>query len=104
VTIHIDLPQDEIAAFCERWNVSELALFGSVLRADFRPDSDIDMLVAFKPNTRQTLANLLAMEEELESILGRKVDLGERVSVEEDPNYLRRQQILDSTQVIYADR
>lgn len=102
MAVHIDLPQDEIAAFCERWKVSELALFGSVLRDDFGPDSDVDVLVNFTPGTQPTLADLLAMEKELQRILGRKVDLGERQSVEEDPNYIRRQRILDSAQVIYA--
>jgi hypothetical protein len=103
MTARIDIPHDEIAAFCERWHIHELALFGSVLREDFGPESDIDALVTFGPGARRTLADLLAMERELEVIFQRKVDLGERQAVEEDPNYLRRKHILSSAQVIYAN-
>jgi predicted nucleotidyltransferase len=66
----IDLPMDAIAVFCQRWHITELALFGSVLRGDFGPDSDIDVLVTFAPEYRYTLA----MEQELASILGREID------------------------------
>lgn len=93
----------EIEVFCQRWNVSELALFGSVLREDFRPDSDVDVLATFKPETKIRFADLLRMEQELGAIFGRTVDLGTRKSVEQDPNYLRRREILDSLQVIYAE-
>ena len=93
----------EIEAFCQRWNVSELALFGSVLRADFRSDSDVDVLVTFKPDAKVRFADLMQMEQELGAIFGRKVDLGTRKSVEQDPNYLRRREILNSAQVIYAE-
>ncbi|MBN2302965.1 MAG: nucleotidyltransferase domain-containing protein [Anaerolineae bacterium] len=103
MTLQIDVPQTDIAQFCEKWQVSELALFGSVLRDDFTEASDIDVLVSFAPHTHQTLADLLAMERELAAIFRRRVDLGERRSVEQDPNYLRREHILNSAQVIYAD-
>ena len=97
------ISQNEIEAFCLRWGIREMALFGSVLRADFNPESDIDVLVAFQPGTKVKFADLLRMEQELSAILGRKVDLGTRRSVEQDPNYLRRREILNSAQVIYAD-
>ena len=100
---HVPVSQAEIAAFCQRWNVSELALFGSVLRADFRSDSDVDVLVTFKPDAKVRFADLMQMEQELGAIFGRKVDLGTRKSVEQDPNYLRRREILNSAQVIYAE-
>jgi len=103
MALPIEIPYDEITAFCARWNVRELALFGSVLRDDFGPDSDVDVLVTFEADVRQTLTNLLLMEQELESIFQRKIDLGERQSVEQDPNYLRRKHILNSVQVIYAN-
>jgi predicted nucleotidyltransferase len=99
----IAIPQDEIASFCRRWGITEFALFGSVLRDDFTPESDIDVLVTFRLDVKYGFADLAAMEQELETIFGRSVDLGTRRSVEEDPNYLRRRAILDSTQVIYAE-
>ncbi len=99
----VAIPQDKIAAFCQRWGISELALFGSVLREDFTSQSDIDVLVVFKPGIKRGFADLTAMETELESIFGREIDLGTRRSVEEDPNYLRRNAILNSAHVIYAE-
>lgn len=100
---NIAIPQDEVEAFCRRWNVSELALFGSVLRDDFSADSDVDALVTFKPGAPVKLADLMRMEQEMGAIFGRKVDLGTRKSVEDDPNYLRRRAILESAQVVYAE-
>lgn len=100
---NLAISQADIAAFCQRWNVSELALFGSVLRADFNDESDVDVLMTLKPGVSLRLSDLMQMEQELAAILGRKVDLGTRRSVEEDPNYLRRREILGSAQVIYAE-
>ncbi|MEP7292300.1 MAG: nucleotidyltransferase domain-containing protein [Chloroflexota bacterium] len=100
---NLAVPQRELETFCQRWQVSELALFGSVLRADFSSDSDIDMLVTFKAGVKVKFADFLRMEEELTDILGRKVDLGTRRSVEDDPNYLRRREILNSAEVVYAE-
>ena len=100
---NLAISRHEIEAFCQRWKVRELALFGSVLRADFRADSDIDVLVNFKPDAKIRFDDLMQMEQELGAILGRKVDLGTRKSVEDDPNYLRRREILNSAQVIYAE-
>ena len=68
---HIDIPRDEIAAFCKRWQVTELALFGSVLRDDFGPDSDVDVLVRFDPEARCTLFDMSRMQDELSLMLGR---------------------------------
>ncbi len=95
------LPQNpaQIAAFCRRWRVIRLSLFGSVLREDFRPDSDVDVLVQFEPDAPWSLWDLSAMKDELEAIFGRRVDL-----VEEDAirNPFRRQAILSSREVIFA--
>jgi len=104
MNVRIAIPHDEIAAFCQRHRIRKLSLFGSVLRADFQPDSDIDVLVEFVPETPYTIADLLIMEDELKAILGREVDLGERRSVERDPNYIRRRRILESERVIYEQR
>ncbi len=99
---HIDTPLDKITAFCKRWQVTELALFGSVLREDFGPDSDIDVLVRFDSQARHTLLDIAQMENELSRMLGREVDLIERAAVEQSRNYIRRKAILDSAETIYA--
>ena len=98
----IDLPMEKIAQFCDRWQVTEFALFGSVLREDFRPDSDIDVMVEFHPEAHPTFSTLDQMEAELKSIFDRDVDLITRQGIATSRNYLRRNQILSSAQVIYA--
>ena len=98
----IDIPRDEIAAFCERWKLAELALFGSVLRDDFSPDSDIDVLVRFDPKARPTLLDIARMQDELTRLFGRQADLVERTAVETSRNYIRRKAILESAEVVYA--
>ena len=98
----IDISPDKLAAYCERWHILELALFGSVVRDDFGPKSDVDVLVRFDANVRHTLFDLSRMEEELTTLLGRQADIVERVAVERSPNYLRRQAILESAETIYA--
>ncbi|MDE0387247.1 MAG: nucleotidyltransferase family protein [Rhodospirillales bacterium] len=102
MTARIAIPTEGIAAFCERWQVTELALFGSVLRDDFGPDSDIDVLVAFKDGARHTLFDLSRMEEELKTLFGREVDLAERAGIEMSKNYIRRRAILQSAETVYA--
>jgi uncharacterized protein len=69
--VKIPLPDVELEELCRRWQVSELALFGSVLRDDFRPDSDVDVLVTFAPGAHWSLFDRVRMQKELESILGR---------------------------------
>ena len=83
-----------------RW--TELALFGSVLRDDFGPASDIDILAGFAKEARHSLFDLVNMEQELKSIFGREVDLVERKSVERSKNYIRRKAVLQSAETIYA--
>jgi predicted nucleotidyltransferase len=99
---NIELPIDAIADFCQRWQVVELSLFGSALRDDFRPDSDIDVMVQFHADVRIWFSQLDAMELELQKILHRDVDLVTRQGIESSRNYLRRHEILSSAQVIYA--
>lgn len=101
-TLPIELPTQEIESFCQRWKVAELSLFGSVLRGDFRPDSDVDLLVTFATDARWSLFDLVRMEEELQSLLGRKVDLVERKAVERSENYIRRKSILSHLQPVYV--
>jgi uncharacterized protein len=86
----LDIPKPALAAFCRRWSISELALFGSVLRPDFRPNSDVDILVTFTPETHWTLLDFVRMERELAVIIGRPVDLVTRRAVEQSANPIRR--------------
>ena len=98
----IEMPKEKIAEFCQKWKIVELSMFGSVLREDFRPDSDVDVLVTFAPDAQYSLFDLVHIEEELKEILGRKVDLVERNAIERSENYIRRQHILSSVQTIYV--
>ena len=102
MTARIEVPSEPISAFCERWSVTKLALFGSVLRDDFGPDSDIDVLAEFGKEARHTLFDMDRMEEELRDIFGRDVDLVSWRGVERSPNYLRREAILQSAELVYG--
>ena len=98
----IYLNRESVAAFCLKWGVSELALFGSVLRDDFRPESDVDVLVRFQEQARPTLFDMVRMQNELEGIFGRKVDLVSRRGLEKSRNHIRRNAILQSAEVIHG--
>lgn len=102
MNVHIDIPSDKIAPFCRRWQITELALFGSVLRDNFGADSDVDVLVSFKDGAKHTLFDLDDMELELGEIFGRRVDLVSRRGLQASPNFLRRNSVLKSAQVIYG--
>ena len=97
-----ELPMTAIRNFCQRWQITEFALFGSVLRADFRPDSDVDVLVAFDSAAKWSLFDLVDMREELVEIFGREVDIVERQAIENSRNYIRRKAILESAQAVYV--
>ena len=96
---HILLPDQEIGSFCHKWEVQELALFGSVLRDDFSMDSDVDVLVTFHPEARRSLFDLIEMQDELEALLHRKVDLVSRGGLR---NPFRRREILSTREIVYA--
>ena len=98
----IKIPRAKLADFCKRWNISEFAIFGSALRGDFRPDSDVDVLVSFNPQAHVTLFDMVHMQDELKAIFGREVDLVSRRGVENSRNYLRRKMILESAEVIHV--
>lgn len=91
-----------VEAFCRKWDMIELALFGSVLREDFGPNSDIDVLVTFDPQARPTLLTLIRMKAELEAMFGRRVDLLERGGLEQSPRPKVRQAVLGSLAIIFA--
>jgi hypothetical protein len=93
------LPADRLADFARRWEVTELALFGSVLRDDFSAQSDVDVLVSFDPTASWSLWDLTAMHDELAALIGRPVDLVEKEGLR---NPFRRQHILDGRRVVYA--
>lgn len=100
--LQIQLPMDQIEAFCKKWNVQEFSLFGSVLTDKFRPDSDIDVMVEFKPKARRSLFDMVSMNDELKTIFGRDVDLMTRQAIEQSRNYIRRKSILTSMEVVYV--
>ena len=101
-TQHPRVPKDQIARFCQQWHVVEFALFGSFLRDDFNEGSDVDVLVSFDPSVVYSFKQIAAMQDELEDIFGRSVDLLDKHAVEQSPNYIRRKAIIDSAEVIYA--
>ena len=95
----IPLDKKSIAEFCRRWKITEFSLFGSVLRDDFRPDSDVDVLVVFQDDAERDLFDHMKAEEELKQIFGRDVDLVEKRAIR---NPFRRHHILSNCEVIYA--
>ncbi len=96
---NLPVPRHVIAEFCRRHHITEFALFGSVLRDDFRPDSDVDVLVTFAPEARPSLMDLALMQDELEQLFGRDVDVVEKPGLR---NPFRRRAILRTMQVVYA--
>lgn len=100
--IPIPLDQHKITAFCRHWDIIELSLFGSVLRDDFCPDSDVDILVTFAPEAHRTLFDMVHMQEQLQEMFKRKVDLVSRRGIENSRNAIRRHAILSSAEVVYA--
>ena len=93
----------QLAKFCQQWHIAELALFGSILRDDFHPDSDVDILIKLNdnPNLHISLLDLVGMQYQLEEMVGRKVDLLEKESVEISHNLIRRNSILNTALIIY---
>jgi predicted nucleotidyltransferase len=93
----VNVPKDEVADFCRRNHIRRLAFFGSMLRDDFGPESDVDVLVEFEPGHTPGLA-FFAMQRELSEILGRKADL----NTEMDLSPYFRQEVLDEAEVLYV--
>ena len=99
VAPNVNIAREAIIAFGLKWHLRELSLFGSVLRDDFRPDSDVDVLISFLPGHEMTLETFIEMRDELRSILGREVDLVEKRLVR---NPFRRHEILTTRQILYV--
>lgn len=100
--MNLGVGAERIAEFCRRWKIRRLAVFGSFVRGELRPGSDIDLLVTFSPDADWTMFDHFAMEEELSHLFGREVDLVSVRAVEENPNPICRRAILDSARQIYA--
>lgn len=101
---NIQLPQPELERFCQQWKIAELYFFGSVLRSDFRSDSDIDVMVSFEVDAPWGLLEFVRMKRELQTLLGREVDLVTKNSIQESHNWIRRQEILETAQRMYVSR
>lgn len=99
---HLEISENQLIDFCHRWKVSELALFGSVIRDDYNKDSDIDTLVTFFPDATWSLLDQVRMEQELSELLGRSVDLITRRALEMNDNWIIREEILKTAEIIYA--
>ncbi len=100
-TAKLGVSQEKLRDLCFRWNIDEIAVFGSVLRGDFDPTrSDVDLMVTFSSSAHFTLASYFALVRELEALFGRKVDLVTRRAVESSPNWIRRKSILESAVVV----
>ena len=102
--MRISVDEQRLTDFCQRWEIRALDFFGSVLREDFGPNSDVDVLVSFSPEAVWGLLDHLQMEAELSSLLGRKVELVSRRAIERSPNWIRRRAILESAKPYYVAR
>lgn len=100
--MNIDIPREKVAEFCRKWKIVELSLFGSVLREDFRPDSDLDLLATFSTDADWSLLDHVRMEQEASALFGRKIDLVNRKAIERSDNYIRRKAILETAQPYYV--
>jgi predicted nucleotidyltransferase len=100
---NVDVPERSVAEICRKLGVEELSIFGSALRDDFGPESDVDFLVVFENNDAGPwMGKFSELEEALTGILGRKVDVVDKRAVESSENYIRRKHILASAQVVYV--
>ena len=98
------MPRERLDDFCRRWKIAELRVFGSALREDFHPDSDLDLLVSFAPDADWSLLDHVAMEDELSGIVGRRVDLVSQRAIERSSNWIRRKTILETAEPYFASR
>ncbi|AFY38562.1 DNA polymerase beta domain protein region [[Leptolyngbya] sp. PCC 7376] len=97
----LTISKEKLVVICQQWRIKELALFGSVLREDFREDSDIDLLISFAPEAPQGLLTLAKIKCHLEDSLHRNVDLVLKEAIPEGDNWIRRQEILNTAVIIY---
>ena len=98
----LEVPDGSIERFCKTWQIAEFDVFGSVTRHDFRPESDVDVMIEFTPSSRWGMLEFAEMAEQLEQLFGRKVDLVTRRAVQRSTNPYRRDAILQSSQRVYG--
>ena len=99
---NLTIDREAVADFCRRWDITQLWLFGSVLRDDFGPESDVDVLVTYGPDARLSLFAHHDMQAELAAVFGHPVDVMSRKSIEQSANWIRRRAILESAELYYA--
>ena len=98
----LNITPETLANFCQKNQIMELSLFGSILREDFNKNSDVDVLVSYKPTAKRGLIEKICLTEELKLLLNREVDLVSKKAIENSHNWVRRQNILESAEVIYV--
>ncbi len=101
---NINLETEKIKQICQQWQIEELALFGSVLREDFNPTSDIDVLVSFAESAQITFFDLDTIEQQLSKLFNRSVDVVTKRAIEQSHNWIRKKNILENAQIIYEQR
>jgi predicted nucleotidyltransferase len=99
---NLEFEPEAVGSLCRKWNISRLDLFGSALRDDFGPQSDIDLLVEFEPGAHVSLIDLDRAEMEFARVFGRRVELVSRRGIEASQNWIRRRNILDSAVMLFA--
>ena len=100
--LRLSIDEEKLREFCQKWSISELAVFGSAIRDDFGPESDVDFLATFAPNVHRTLLDHVRMQDELAEIVGRKVDLVSRRGVEMSRNPIRKRAILSTAETVHV--
>lgn len=103
IPLPIELPYAALEEYCRRWKINKLEVFGSILRDDFGPDSDVDFLVTFDSAAHWTLFDMVHAQDELAAVVGRPVDLIERDGIEQSENWMRRKLILGNARTIYVN-
>ncbi|MBI4357410.1 MAG: nucleotidyltransferase domain-containing protein [Gammaproteobacteria bacterium] len=101
---NLSIPGQKVIQFCKKWHIIELALFGSILRHDFGPKSDIDVLVVFESRFKRDLFMHVKMQDELSRIVGRPVDLVSRKGIEKSQNLFKEKEILGKAKTIYVKK
>ena len=104
IDIHgiLSITEEQIEIFCQTWKIKEFYLFGSILRADFNSDSDVDVMVVFCEDVQWGLWEFIEMKWELERIFNRSVDLMTKQSILDSRNWLRREEILKTAELVYG--
>jgi len=98
----IQISEDQLSSICNKYLIKELSIFGSALRKDFDEDSDIDLLIEFKPEAAVSLFDLIDVKEDFEKLFGREIDIVSKNAIKRSNNYIRKKAILENYNTIYA--